>query len=125
MSSPPPLFEKEPDYLAKDDAIFTVSILQARQRGVAEIFGGPHREQRPTPALTLVDTVNPIVPDAGAWFVCHKQQSIEAGDHTIIVSGVDDFGERDGPPLVFYCGGYFSELRDESEDSFEFLLLER
>ena len=113
-------------YLAADNVVFTISVLQARQRMVAELFGRPHHGQAPAPALSLVDRAFPVVADAAAWFLCHKQHGVEAGDHTIVVAGVDDFGERDAPPLVFYRGEYFSQLREEPEDELlEFLLLEQ
>ena len=37
-----------------------------------------------------------------------KRQFSEAGDHAIIIGSIKDFGLRDGKPLGYFDGDYFS-----------------
>ncbi len=112
-------------YLHPNDVIFTISILHARQKMVAEMFGRPHRYPPMEPQFSVVNGGYPVVHDPAAWFLCQKDQSVDAGDHTIVVGRVHSFGEREHHPLVFYSGQYFSRLSDEVEEMVEFSLLEQ
>lgn len=52
---------------------------------------------------------SPILDGALAWIDCRPEAEHRAGDHVIVVSRVLALEElHDGPPLVFYRGGYGS-----------------
>lgn len=48
----------------------------------------------------------PIIDAALARFDCTAQAAYDGGDHTILVSHVDGFAQRDGAPLIFAQGRY-------------------
>ncbi len=111
--------------LSESDVSFTISILHSQQQTVAEVFGRPHQRLQSQPPLASVDGEFPIVRDPAAWFLCHKTQAIDAGDHTIVIGAVETFGEREHHPLIFYRGEYFSQLNPDQDEMLEFSLLER
>ena len=113
-------------YLASPDAVFTISILHSGQKLVSEIFGRRQHHPEAQPQLAAVLGGVPVVHDAAAWFLCQKDQGIVAGDHTIIIGRVQDFGEQEHhTPLIFYRGQYFSQLGVEQDEMVEFFLLEQ
>jgi flavin reductase (DIM6/NTAB) family NADH-FMN oxidoreductase RutF len=49
-----------------------------------------------------------LLDEALACMVCHIDQQVEAGDHTLFIASVEDIEVRQGDALVFYEGGYKS-----------------
>lgn len=86
---------------------FAISILREDGEALARRFanydsavkfrGVPHRE-----AVTGA----PILEEALAWVDCRLWASYDGGDHTIFVGEVVDAWAEDGPPLVYFRGGY-------------------
>ncbi len=113
-------------YLEPSDALFTISILHSDQQNVSEIFGRPHHHPGAQVRLDSIEGGFPVVHDAAAWFLCEKDQGIDAGDHTIMVGRIHDFGEREHHnPLIFYRGQYFSRLEVCQDDISDYFLLEQ
>lgn len=105
---------------------FTISILQADQEWISNVFGRSYRHPEAKPQWVVVHDNHPIIQDAAAWFVCTLDQRLEAGDHTIVVGQVEDFGEEQAKaPLIFYRGKYFSQLGLQPDPFLEFSLLEQ
>jgi flavin reductase (DIM6/NTAB) family NADH-FMN oxidoreductase RutF/DNA-binding IclR family transcriptional regulator len=100
----------------------TFPAIAARGRFVASVLGSAHEDlcrafARKSPdrfsQASWVTTASgiPRLADAVSWFDGTIIQSHEAGDHTIVVASVDDFGVGDanaGLPLLFLRGGYGS-----------------
>jgi flavin reductase (DIM6/NTAB) family NADH-FMN oxidoreductase RutF len=42
------------------------------------------------------------LPGAVAWFECELHQLVEAGDHTIVLGRVIDYGAQETPALSFW-----------------------
>jgi flavin reductase (DIM6/NTAB) family NADH-FMN oxidoreductase RutF len=53
---------------------------------------------------------NPIIEAGVAWLDCAKHEMISAGDHSILLGRVLDFGHSSEAPLGFYQGRYMSLL---------------
>jgi flavin reductase (DIM6/NTAB) family NADH-FMN oxidoreductase RutF len=82
---------------------FTVSVLAQAQAPLARQFSsgdmaarfaGVPVHRRPTERLQLSEAL--------AWFDCRLHQTVDAGDHHIVMGEVLDFGWREGPALGFW-----------------------
>ncbi|MER5641440.1 flavin reductase family protein [Kitasatospora sp. NPDC002227] len=95
------------EYLAASGA-FSVSLLGEDQTAAARWFAD---SSRPVGAesfaavewrRTLV-TGNPVLAGGVGYFDCTVEQTVEVGDHTIVVGSVVDFAAlADGLPLLFW-----------------------
>ena len=47
-----------------------------------------------------------LLPGTLAALECTREQTIEAGDHYILLGKVTGFGARDGEPLLYFGGKY-------------------
>jgi flavin reductase (DIM6/NTAB) family NADH-FMN oxidoreductase RutF len=87
---------------------FGVSILLNHQEPIArrfstEVHGERFRDLECRKSAGGV----PFLSDSLAWVECALWQGIEAGDHTILVGEVVDFGaDKGGSPLLFFRGEY-------------------
>jgi flavin reductase (DIM6/NTAB) family NADH-FMN oxidoreductase RutF len=87
---------------------FVVNVLSEDQEDVCRVFASKGTDKfagmgyRPAPG-----TGAPIINDVLAWIGCDIHDTIEAGDHYIVVGLVHDMeiGHEAGP-LVFFRGGY-------------------
>jgi flavin reductase (DIM6/NTAB) family NADH-FMN oxidoreductase RutF len=82
---------------------FTVSVLSHVQQPLARQFATGSLEQRfaGVPQKRLAsDRVR--LPGAVAWFECELHQLVEAGDHTIVLGRVIDYGAQETPALSFW-----------------------
>jgi flavin reductase (DIM6/NTAB) family NADH-FMN oxidoreductase RutF len=84
-----------------DSGRYGVSILGAEQQALCRHFAGAGH--RPDLDFVWWDGL-PLIGAALAHLVCTVQASYRAGDHVLHVGVVDQLGERDGAPLVFYNG---------------------
>ena len=82
---------------------FTISVLAQSQQALArqfasgsmsERFAGVPAQREAGGRLRLEDCV--------AWFECDLHQLVEAGDHTIVLCAVRDFGWQDSAALGFW-----------------------
>jgi flavin reductase (DIM6/NTAB) family NADH-FMN oxidoreductase RutF len=98
--------------------VWSVSVLTAQQRPVAEWFakrGRPGVDQYDGQHARAGDVTGaPIIDGALAWFECRTWRTYEGGDHTIVVGEVLDLGCRDGDAagLTYFRGGYGSTAGD-------------
>jgi 3-hydroxy-9,10-secoandrosta-1,3,5(10)-triene-9,17-dione monooxygenase reductase component len=93
---------------------FAVNFLAADQGPVSNRFASREDDKfdgidwRPGPR-----TGSPLLPDCIGWIDCATEQTVESGDHWIVVGRVLAIEiERETDPLVFFRGGYgtFSPL---------------
>ncbi|MCY0927954.1 flavin reductase family protein [Streptomyces sp. H27-H1] len=86
---------------------FTVSVLSDTQEDDARWFADPARPDGAEafigrPWRTAAHSGAPILLDGVAYFDCAVEETRRAGDHTLVVGRVEEFGVlRDGPALVF------------------------
>ena len=86
---------------------FAISVLhaddEARARRFASYAAG---EKFDGVAFTAEVTGAPILDDALAWVDCRLWATYDGGDHTIFVGEVVAGDAVDGPPLLYFRGGY-------------------
>lgn len=83
------------------DREFSVSVLSDRQHSVARSFAS--RDRHGAPPWNLSGKV-PKVDGAISWFECEPWAHYDAGDHTLLVGEIRNFGSDEGEPLLFYGG---------------------
>lgn len=95
-----------------DRKSFAVSVLSARQEGLARYFAD-RRRPRGVAQFAPVEwsagrcTGSPVVAGALAWLECALTATCDGGDHSIFVGEVLDMGARDeDEALLFYEGGF-------------------
>jgi len=85
---------------------FSINVLTAAQKQLAETFASPRRDRFRDVALAGDKNGAPIIDGALAWFECHVEAVHAGGDHSIIVGRVGRFGTHEGTPLMFQGGQY-------------------
>jgi len=87
---------------------FAVNILSEAQKDVSGVFASrrpdkfAHVDHRPSASG------NPVIAGSVAWFDCTRQESIDAGDHVILIGRVQSYSHGAGAPLGYARGGYFN-----------------
>ena len=87
---------------------FAVNVLSDKQKVVSGLFASrvPDKfdkcEWHPGPNNT------PLINECIAQFSCEKENTVDAGDHIILIGRIVDFTKNDGPPLGYFNGDYFS-----------------
>lgn len=98
-----------------DSKSFAVSVLAARQEGLARYFADrqrPHGDQE----FALIDwspgrfTGSPVVAGALAWLECSLTATYDGGDHSIFLGEVLDMGLRDEDDALLFYDGVFHGL---------------
>lgn len=80
---------------------FSVSVLSADQEQVARAFAS--KDRTGVPAWDISGRIGKVK-EALAWFECDAWRQVDAGDHTLLVGEILDFGHGEGEPLMFYSG---------------------
>lgn len=87
--------------------IFSVNVLESRQRELAERFAGKIRERQfDDIEYRLGATGAPVFPGSVAHFDCEVDEEHHAGTHSIFVGRVVKTGFRPGRPLGYFNGGF-------------------
>lgn len=94
---------------------FSISILEAGQRGISSAFASRDARVKIAAAAQLVTDVAPYVPDSLATFMCSRHQLIDAGDHLILIGRVERYRSTEAQPLGFFRGGYVGLGADVSD----------
>jgi flavin reductase (DIM6/NTAB) family NADH-FMN oxidoreductase RutF len=86
---------------------FAVSILGADDEALARRFADYPSDRKFAGAAYRAETTGaPVLDRALAWVDCRVWAVYDGGDHTIFVGEVVGGGARDGPPLLYFRGGY-------------------
>lgn len=85
---------------------FAVSVVAARQEGIARRFAQTGEDHFAGLPLEFGDHDVPVVPDSLAHLECVTEQEIPAGDHVLMLGRVVATCARDGHPLAFYAGSF-------------------
>jgi flavin reductase (DIM6/NTAB) family NADH-FMN oxidoreductase RutF len=91
-----------------EGARFAVTVLGEEQKAVSGLFASRRADK-----FELADWHDgpggvPLIADGLAWFACARHRLVDAGDHIVLIGRVTDFGMREGAPLGYFRGGYFT-----------------
>ena len=86
---------------------FVVNVLSEAQVDISRRFASPVPEKFDGVAHAENADGIPFLHGAAAWFECRTVTRQKAGDHVLIIAGVERFTSSDQAPLVFHAGGYF------------------
>lgn len=90
---------------------FAVNILHEGQVDVSATFASKSPEKFQSVNHDRVHTGAPVLTDSLTWFDCSLYNSIDAGDHTILIGQVRAFGTSPTAPLGF-CRGRYASVKD-------------
>ncbi|WP_312024831.1 flavin reductase family protein [Amycolatopsis balhimycina] len=105
-----------------ESGTFSVSVLAADQRDIAVAFaraGADFRED-----LVTRDGARFWVPGSVANLHCSVAETVQAGDHQLVLGHVEEFRGHPKPPLVFHSGR-FKEMHDGGTEFADDFFLER
>jgi flavin reductase (DIM6/NTAB) family NADH-FMN oxidoreductase RutF len=84
---------------------FTVNILASHQEEIARRFATTETDKFSGIGYSIVDDCA-VLDDVLAYALCSRTQSIDAGDHVIVLGEVRSSTVSDGEPLLYFRGGY-------------------
>lgn len=87
---------------------FHVSILAHDQEAISNTFAASQGDRFSEVNWKADQNGCPQIEQSLASFCCSREQSIDAGDHIILLGKVTDFEATDGQGLGYGEGGYFS-----------------
>ena len=88
---------------------FSINILSESQRDVSNLFASKSRNKFANVAWrTSQLTRCPLLAGSVAWFDCVPYESLDVGDHLLLIGEVKDYGYSDKSPLSFCRGNYIS-----------------
>lgn len=85
---------------------FAVNILAAEQQAVSTAFGTSSGARFDAVACGYGATGSPIIEGVAAWLECATHETIEQGDHVILVGRVLDYAYTTANPLGYCRGAY-------------------
>lgn len=86
--------------------VFTVNILAEDQEMLSRKFATSGIEKFAGIGYRKNELGCAVLDDAVGHLACRIVRAIDAGDHTIYLGEVDTADAGDGPPLLFFRGGY-------------------
>ena len=90
---------------------FAVNILHEGQVDVSATFASKSPEKFRSVNHDRVHTGAPVLTDSLTWFDCSLHNSVDAGDHVILIGQVRAFGTSPTAPLGF-CRGRYASVKD-------------
>ncbi|WP_163538663.1 flavin reductase family protein [Gracilibacillus sp. YIM 98692] len=88
---------------------FGVSILREEQKEVSMIFA--KQIEKDFNDFTKLDDI-PVINNALTTLACTVVNSVEAGDHLLLIAEVDDIKLDEGNPILYYNSNY-REIRED------------
>lgn len=86
---------------------FAVNLLADDQSEISSLFASKDDNRFDGVEWRPAGSGSPILADVIGWIDCVTEQTVESGDHWIVIGRVVDLAiERDASPLVFFRGGY-------------------
>lgn len=85
---------------------FAVNILSTEQQAVSTAFGTRGGTKFEAVPYTNGLTGSPVIDDVAAWLECETHDTVEQGDHVILVGRVLDYAYTTANPLG-YCRGTY------------------
>ena len=87
---------------------FAINVLTETQKELSGLFASQRPDKFEQASWRAGRGGVPLIDGALAWFECERHDEVEAGDHVILIGRAVDFGSRDGQPLGFLRGSYFT-----------------
>ncbi len=87
---------------------FAVNVLSETQQEASMLFASKAPDKFQRTAWRPGQGGTPILNEALGWFDCLTHDRVEAGDHTILIGRIEDFGHGPERPLGYFQGGYVS-----------------
>lgn len=86
---------------------FAVNILNEHQEDVCRVFAMPGADRFTRIGWRPSTNGSPLLHDALAFVDCSVDETVDAGDHVVVLGRVHELGVLSGEgPLIFYRGGY-------------------
>ncbi|WP_336660036.1 flavin reductase [Leucobacter sp. USHLN153] len=107
--------------------VLCANVLSMAQQDVCRALASRGEDKFQGVAWTLSPGGAPIIDGASAWIEFAVEQTVEAGDHDIVIGRVSELGVGDGGlPLLFLGGGYGrysanSRIMPATVDSVDFI----
>lgn len=90
---------------------FSVNLLSDAQIDVSNLFASKSPEKFAAVNYDVVHTGAPVLTDCLTWFDCSVHNTVEAGDHLILIGRVQAFGTSPSAPLGF-CRGRYAQVKN-------------
>jgi crotonobetainyl-CoA:carnitine CoA-transferase CaiB-like acyl-CoA transferase/flavin reductase (DIM6/NTAB) family NADH-FMN oxidoreductase RutF len=87
---------------------FAVNLLGEEQKTISGLFATQRPDKFDLTGWRPGAKDVPLIDEALASFACSREKLVNAGDHVILVGRVIDYAVREGKPLGYYRGNYFS-----------------
>lgn len=91
-----------------DSRAFAVNILAAEQQAVSTAFGTPSGTRFDAVTYTPGKTGSPVIDGVAAWLECASHDTVDEGDHVLLVGRVLDYGYTTANPLGYCRGSYIT-----------------
>jgi flavin reductase (DIM6/NTAB) family NADH-FMN oxidoreductase RutF len=85
---------------------FAVNVLASHQHHLSRQFATSGAEKFEGVELVSPPASVPVLDGCVAHFVCRRTQTVDAGDHVVLLGEVESYDAPGGEPLVFHAGGY-------------------
>ncbi|SPH24246.1 FMN reductase (NADH) NtaB [Defluviimonas aquaemixtae] len=89
-------------------AHFAVNVLAEDQKAVSGLFASQVADKFGQCSWKAGAADVPLVDGSLAQFACEREQLVDAGDHVVLIGRVIEASVRDGNPLGYFRGNYFS-----------------
>jgi 3-hydroxy-9,10-secoandrosta-1,3,5(10)-triene-9,17-dione monooxygenase reductase component len=98
--------------LLRRSGAIAINVLSAGQEAVSRAFATRGADRFAGLAWTLGSNGAPLLDDALGWLECTVRAEYPAGDHLVVIAGIDLMGvhEQIVDPLVFFKGAYFAGI---------------
>ena len=87
---------------------FAINILDATQEGIAKAFSTSGPKSFQDIAHRPGRNGSPLLEDAIAWIQCDVRNTVDGGDHDIVIGEVVECSNAEGPPLLYFDRHYRS-----------------
>ena len=87
---------------------FAINILAEAQRETSAVFATAGAEKFATIEWQAKSTGSPVLDDVAAWLDCALYNTVDAGDHVILIGQVVAYDHNAAPPLGYCRGAYVS-----------------
>lgn len=91
-----------------DANAFAVNILSDKQRTLSSRFAAPVEDRFADVDWAKGPAGSPVLQGVSGWFDCETRNTVEAGDHHIVIGEVIGYDHNPQEALGYSRGGYFS-----------------
>jgi 3-hydroxy-9,10-secoandrosta-1,3,5(10)-triene-9,17-dione monooxygenase reductase component len=98
---------------------FAINVLSAEQEAVSRQFAARVGDRFAGVNWLPGGNGAPLIADALGWIECSLVAEHPAGDHSVVIAGIDRMGVHDtiSEPLVFFRGSYHAGITQAVEDA--------